>query len=68
MRNEAKKLAVDEIMNIYKNRPKKIELIVDALGQVGGKDAIEAILSIFKENPHKRDMIIHALGKAGKNS
>ena len=68
MSNEVKKLAVDEIMDIYKNHSKKIDIVIDALGQVGGKDAIEAILSIYKVNAHKRDMIIHALGKAGKNS
>jgi hypothetical protein len=68
MENEVKKLAVDEIMNIYKNHSNKRDLVIDALGQVGGEYAIKAILSIYKNHSNKSDLIIQALGEAGKNS
>ena len=68
MENKIKKLAVTEILKIYKGNSSKRNLIIQALGEVGGKDAIEALVAIHKGNSSKRDLIIHSLGEAGKNS
>jgi HEAT repeat protein len=68
MENKVKLIAVDEIMSIYKSHSNKRDIVIEALGEVGGEYAIKAILSIYKSHSNKRDLIIRALGHAGKNS
>jgi len=63
----AKEVAVDEIIKIYKIRITKSNEVLQALGQVGGLRAIEEILSIYKKRPNKTNEVLQALGQAGKN-
>ena len=64
MENEVKKLAVRELMDIYKRDTSKGNEILTALGQVGGKKAIRAITSIYKKDLALSSEAISALGQA----
>jgi len=65
---KAKELAVQEVLKLYKRNPTKKDIVLEALGKIGGIKAIEAIMMISKKYPSKKELVIKSLGEAGKNS
>jgi len=63
-----KKQAVEAIIKMYEENSHMLKETIEALGQVGGKDAINQIEYIYSKNTHMLKETIKALGEAGKNS
>ena len=64
MENEVKKIAVRELMDIYKRDTSFGKEVITALGKVGGKRAIKAILTIYNKDLSTSSEVINALGNA----
>ena len=65
--NNIKDFAIDEILKIYKNHSSDREIVVDALGEIGGKRAIEEILKIYKNHSNFRKTVLKLLLKQLNN-